>query len=84
MKARYNNGGPAGAFARFRVQARLAHEYRKLGRIAEAVAIEDEVLHMLKYAEDDHPVVRQIRASQASHLSASDSPVSTSARTGHS
>ncbi len=54
----------AGAFGRFRVQARLASEYRKLGRIDEAEAIEDEVLDMLKYADADHPIVRQIRESK--------------------
>ena len=56
----------AGAFGRFRVQARLASEYRKLGRVDEAEAIEDEVLRMLKYADADHPIVRQINQSRAS------------------
>ncbi len=83
VKARDLARGLTGAFGRFRVQARLAREYRQLGRIDEAVAIEAEVLRMLKYADADHPIVRQIRASQASHLSSSDSPVSTSAQTGH-
>ncbi len=46
------------------MQARLASEYRKLGRIDEAEAIEDEVLGMLKYADADHPIVRQIRESK--------------------
>ena len=55
-----------GGFGRFRVRARLASEYRKLGRLDEAVAIEDEVLRMLKYADADHPIVRQINESRAS------------------
>ena len=65
-KARYEIllSGPSG---KFRVQARLARVYRALGRIDEAVALEDEVLHMLKYADADHPVVLQIKeARQAS------------------
>ena len=68
VKAHYDThpthqGLLAGIFGRFHVQARLAHEYRQLGRIDEALAIEDTVLHMLKYADDDHPIVRQIRES---------------------
>ena len=59
-KARYSNFF-WGAFGWLRVQARLAREYRELGRIDEAVSIEDDVLHMLKYADADHPIVRQIR-----------------------
>ena len=55
-----------GAFGRFRVQARLASEYRKLGRVDEAEAIENEVLRMLKYADADHPIVRQINESRES------------------
>ena len=58
--------GMGGGFGRFRVRARLASEYRKLGRLDEAVAIEDEVLRMLKYADADHPIVRQINESRAS------------------
>ena len=57
-----------GAHGRFRVQARLAREYRKLGRIDEAVAIEDEVLHMLTYADADHPVVLAINEARAGLL----------------
>ena len=59
-KARYGNNQFWGAFGRFRVRTRLAREYRTLGRIDEAVAIEDDVLHMLKYADADHPIVLQI------------------------
>ncbi len=67
-KARYGSGLFWGAFGGFRVQARLAREYRKLGRIDEAVAIEDEVLHMLKYADADHPIVRQIKEARSGSL----------------
>ena len=63
-KARYGNNQFWGAFGRFRVRTRLAREYRKLGRIDEAVAIEDDVLHMLKYADADHPIVLQITATR--------------------
>ena len=63
-KARYANFF-WGAFGRLRVQARLAREYRALGRVDEAVAIEDDVLHMLKYADADHPIVLQIRKTRA-------------------
>ena len=55
-----------------RVQARLAREYRRLGRIVEAVAIEDDVLHMLKYADADHPIVLQIREARAEAGSLTD------------
>ena len=44
----------------------LAREYRNLGRLDEAEAIENEVLRMLKYADADHPIVRQINESRAS------------------
>ena len=66
-KARYRSGLFWGAFGRFRVQARLAREYRTLGRVDEAVAIEDDVLHMLKYADADHPIVLQIQEAQSAH-----------------
>ena len=49
-----------GVVPRFRVQARLARDYRRLGRVEEAVEIEDEVLHMLRYADASHQVVRRI------------------------
>ena len=49
--------GIRGAHVWFRGRARLAREYRKLGRLDEAVTIEDDVLHMLKHADADHPVV---------------------------
>ncbi len=58
-------GGIYGAHVWFGVRARLAREYRKLGRVDEAVAIEDDVLHMLKYADADHPIVLQIRKTRA-------------------
>ncbi len=63
-KARYPIGLMVGAFGQLRVKARLAREYRTLGRVDEAVAIEDDVLHMLKYADADHPIVLQIREAQ--------------------
>ena len=66
LRNRTPNAFLSGAFGRFRVQARLASEYRKLGRVDEAVAIENEVLRMLKYADADHPVVGQITESRAS------------------
>ena len=62
-KAQYPN--LLGAVPRFHVQARLAREYRTLGRIDEAVAIEDDVLHMLRYADADNDIVRQIREARA-------------------
>ena len=58
-----------GAHGWFRVQARLAHEYRRLGRIPEAEAVEDVVLHRLTYADVDHPVVLQIKAARAGQAS---------------
>ena len=63
-KARYPISLMVGAFGGLRVQARLAREYRRLGRVDEAVAIEDDVLHMLKYADADHPIVLQIKEAQ--------------------
>jgi len=68
VKARYLPYGlvGAGAFGRFRVQAGLAREYRRLEHIDEAEALEADVLRMLAYADADHPIVRQIRESQAS------------------
>ncbi len=69
----YHGGGRIyEAFDRSRVQARLAREYRKVGRIDEAVAIEDEVLHMLKYADADHPIVLQIKETRAEAGSLTD------------
>ena len=59
----------SGASGKFRVQARLAREYRALGRLEEAVALEDEVLHMLKFADADHPVVLQIKEARAGSAS---------------
>ena len=60
-RPRYRRGGLIeGARVWCRAQARLAREYRKLGRTSEAVAIEDDVLHMLKYADADHPIVIEI------------------------
>ena len=63
LYSQYLRWGLEGAFGRFHVQARLAREYRKLGRVQEAEALEAEVLRMLKYADADHPIVRQIRES---------------------
>ena len=55
------------ACGRSRVRARLAREYRTLGRVDEAVSIEDDVLRMLKYADADHPIVLQIREARNTH-----------------
>ncbi len=66
----------AGAFGRFRVRARLASEYRTLGRVDEAEALEDDVLRMLEYADADHPIVRQINASRASRSAKPEASVS--------
>ena len=82
LKARYRNRELTGAFGRFRVQARLAREYRKLGRVQEAEAIEAELLRMLTYADADHPIVRQIRESQGSRPDLSDTAPVTSRTTG--
>ena len=57
---------------RSRVQARLARDYRKVGRVVEAVAIEDDVLRMLKYADADHPIVLRIREARAEAGSPTD------------
>ena len=54
-----------GGYGWFRVRARFAREYRKLGLVSEAVAIEDDVLHMLKYADADHPVLLQINEARS-------------------
>ena len=69
-RPRYGGGMIIGAHGRFRVQARLAHEYRRLGRIQEAEAVEDELLHMLKYADADHPVVLQIKEARSGEAAA--------------
>ena len=50
----------------FRLKELLAREYRKRGRIDDAEAIEAEVLRLLRYADADHPIVRQIREGQTS------------------
>ena len=54
-----------GVHAWYRVQAGLARGYRKLGRTDEAVTVEDELLHRLKYADADHPIVLQIREARS-------------------
>ena len=53
------------AVPRFRLQARLARDYRRLGRVEEAVEIENEVLRMLRYADADHRVVSQINGARS-------------------
>ncbi|MEE8200095.1 MAG: tetratricopeptide repeat protein, partial [Candidatus Acidoferrales bacterium] len=55
-----------------RVQAQLAQVYRKLGREQEAQEIEAELLKLLAYADPDHHILRQLRATQA--LAAAQSP----------
>ena len=67
VRARYFFGQVVGAFGRSRIQARLAREYRKLGRNDDAEAIETDMLRMLRYADDDHPIVRYIQESQTSN-----------------
>ena len=66
VRARYFFGNVVGAFGRSRIQARLAREYRKLGRNDDAEAIETDILLMLRDADDDHPIVRYIQESQTS------------------
>jgi tetratricopeptide (TPR) repeat protein len=46
------------------VRARLALLYRKVGRAREAGDMERDLRHRLKYADFDHPLVRQLKQSQ--------------------
>jgi tetratricopeptide (TPR) repeat protein len=53
-----------------RVQAQLAELYRKLDREQEAQEIETELRQLLKYADADHAILRQLkRYQQARHRS---------------
>ncbi|MEE8201861.1 MAG: tetratricopeptide repeat protein [Candidatus Acidoferrales bacterium] len=61
-----------GGYTWMRVQMRLAQLYRKVGREEEAQKIEAELLKLLAYADPDHPLLRQLRATQA--LAAAQSP----------
>jgi tetratricopeptide (TPR) repeat protein len=47
-----------------RIQARLAQLARKLGHTTEAEAIEAELAEALKFADEDHPILIQIRQHQ--------------------
>jgi hypothetical protein len=49
---------PFSGFFWMRAHFRLAEFYRRLGREAEAQAIEDELLQYLKYADSDHVLLR--------------------------
>jgi len=44
-----------------RIKSQLARLYRKLGRVEDAQKIEAELLSTLRYADADHPILRQIR-----------------------
>ena len=55
-----------------RIEWRRAELYRKIGRDEEAREIEAELLKLLAYADPDHPILRQLRATQA--LAASQPP----------
>ena len=43
-----------------RIEAQLADLYRKVGRVEEARAIENELRHLLQFADEDHAVLRQL------------------------
>ena len=48
-----------------RIEWRRSELYRKIGRDEEAREIEAELLKLLAYADPDHPILRQLRATQA-------------------
>ncbi len=48
-----------------RIEWRRAELYRKVGREEEAQEIEGELLRLLAYADPDHPILFQLRATQA-------------------
>jgi DNA-binding winged helix-turn-helix (wHTH) protein/tetratricopeptide (TPR) repeat protein len=52
-----------------RVKAQLARLYRKLGRVEDAQKVEAELLRLLAYADEDHPILRQLRNPQSSNQS---------------
>ncbi|MFQ5818232.1 MAG: hypothetical protein ACE5H2_09815 [Terriglobia bacterium] len=47
-----------------RTQVQLAELYRKVGREQEAQEIEAELVKLLAHADDDHPVLRQLKRTQ--------------------
>ena len=47
-----------------KIQARLALLARELGKTAEAEAIEAELAEALSFADQDHPILVQIRQQQ--------------------
>jgi tetratricopeptide (TPR) repeat protein len=55
--------GPPSAYEWLRVRDRLAVLYRDLGRVAEAEAVESELLTHLAVADDDHPIKRRLMQS---------------------
>ncbi len=44
-----------------REELQLADLYRKMGRVAEAEKVEDELRKMLIYADPDHPILRELQ-----------------------
>lgn len=69
-RAVYNGGVPTLLWMRIRL--RLADLYQNQGRQGLAQEIEAEVRQLLAYADDDHPIARELRA--ASRLGAEAVP----------
>jgi hypothetical protein len=60
-------GGEAGSISRvfwLRDKAHLARLYRRLGRTKDAQKVEAELARLLAYADEDHPILRQMKRSQ--------------------
>lgn len=56
----FYGGGMTGAYW-LRDELQLADLYRKMGRVPEAVKVEDELRKMLIYADTDHPILRELQ-----------------------
>ncbi|HSE98528.1 MAG TPA: hypothetical protein VLD57_09715, partial [Blastocatellia bacterium] len=51
------------------MKARLAQMYRRLNRTDDARKVEAELAALLRYADADHPVLRQIQMEQSKEMS---------------
>ena len=60
----YENAGSTGHLW-LKVQWRLSQLYRKLGHNQEAERVEAELLKILAYADEDHPILLQLKSQKA-------------------
>lgn len=56
--------GPSRMRVWLKMKLRLARLYREMGRSEDAHKIETELLHLLSYADEDHPILVQLRRVQ--------------------